>query len=169
MRSALFARSQEHCNPGTQETRRGRQEYESGNREGHCPKPGCPFVVMMKPIANPAMTTHCKCHPKQHQGDCRLHSSDSVHPQGNLARRLLKIVQGTCSAIILLLMPKCPVCVAAYVATFTGVGLSINAANTVRILTLFFAGCSVIYLVARQLRSQAFRTLGRSFAENVEP
>ncbi len=76
-------------------------------------------------------------------------------PLRTLLQRLLKIVQGAISAIVLLLMPKCPVCIAAYVAAFTGIGMSISTANALRILALSLAGLSVVYLAAKQVQRRS--------------
>ncbi|WP_417387031.1 hypothetical protein [Gimesia sp.] len=49
------------------------------------------------------------------------------------------------SALVLILMPKCPVCVAAWVTFFTGVGLSLAVAAWLR-LFLIVASCLVLTL-----------------------
>lgn len=47
-------------------------------------------------------------------------------------RRITKTSGAVLSAITLILMPKCPMCVAAYVALFTGISLSTPAATHLR-------------------------------------
>jgi hypothetical protein len=47
-------------------------------------------------------------------------------------------------AVVLAAMPKCPLCLAAYVALFTGFGISLAAASFARWLVI--AGCVAILL-----------------------
>ena len=63
-------------------------------------------------------------------------------------RRRLYFKQGLASllsTLVLILMPKCPVCVAAWVTFFTGVGLSLAVAAWLR-LFLIVASCLVMTL-----------------------
>ena len=50
-------------------------------------------------------------------------------------------------------MPKCPLCVAAYVTLWTGLGLSFAAATSIRWSLLALSGACLIYLVGRTLRA----------------
>jgi hypothetical protein len=56
-------------------------------------------------------------------------------------------------AAALALMPKCPACVAAYVALGTGLGISLTTAAHIRtaLIILFVAALAIV--AARQLRS----------------
>jgi hypothetical protein len=53
--------------------------------------------------------------------------------------------------VVLAVMPKCPVCVAAYVALATGLGISVSAASYLRWGALALAIATLAYLVIRSI------------------
>lgn len=55
---------------------------------------------------------------------------------------------------LLVLMPKCPVCVAGYVAAFTGLGLSVPAASGLRATLIALCCLSLAFLATRLLISK---------------
>ena len=63
---------------------------------------------------------------------------------------------------ILVLMPKCPVCLAAYVALWTGLGLSFSTATYLRWGLLFVCVATLFFLIVKSLvRMGAIRYLRR--------
>jgi hypothetical protein len=75
------------------------------------------------------------------------HSSPSPTP----SRRRWEIVAGALSIGVWIFMPKCPVCLAAHVALWTGLGLSFAEAAYFRWSLLFSSGVLLCYLVVRQI------------------
>jgi hypothetical protein len=54
-------------------------------------------------------------------------------------------------ATALALMPKCPMCVAAYVALATGLGVSLPLAAAVRTMLIVFCATSLAFMAARSI------------------
>jgi hypothetical protein len=74
------------------------------------------------------------------------------------ARRGLAAAGSVAPAAILMLLPKCPACVAAYLAVATGIGVSVTTAAYLRTSLLVLCVTSLGYLAARQvLRWKAAR------------
>jgi type IV secretory pathway VirB2 component (pilin) len=75
-------------------------------------------------------------------------------------QRLLSNAGWILPGAILALIPKCPMCLAAYIALWTGLGLSVAAAANLRLLLIIVCGISLVFLAARQTR----RLIARSCA-----
>jgi len=68
-----------------------------------------------------------------------------------IARRRLGPVRWLFPATILALTPKCPACVAAYVALVTGIGVSVSTASYMRICLVILCVGSLGYLAVRRV------------------
>ena len=68
---------------------------------------------------------------------------------------------------LLALLPKCPVCVAAYVALVTGVGISLPTATWLRAALAALCVAALVFVAGRRLRSCFARrvSLGHSHRE----
>jgi hypothetical protein len=67
------------------------------------------------------------------------------------SRSVWEIAAGALSLGVWVLMPKCPVCLAAYVALWTGLGLSFGAATSIRWSLLALSGVLLMYLAVRRV------------------
>jgi hypothetical protein len=52
----------------------------------------------------------------------------------------------------LVLLPKCPACVAAYVALATGIGISLPAATWLRVMLVTACVTILVFMAAKRLR-----------------
>ena len=77
-----------------------------------------------------------------------------VHGRPSWFRRIRAVVEWTVPCVMMALVPKCPMCVATYVALWTGIGISISAAGLLRKLLIVFCIASLVYLTVRQLGRQ---------------
>jgi hypothetical protein len=74
------------------------------------------------------------------------------------ARRGRELGAWMLPSITLALMPKCPACLAAYMALGTGIGISMPTATYLRVSLIVVCVASLLYLAARRAR----RFLARS-------
>jgi hypothetical protein len=54
-------------------------------------------------------------------------------------------------SLFLVFMPKCPMCIVAYVALFTGIGISLSTAHWIEILMWALCGVSLVYLAITRI------------------
>jgi hypothetical protein len=74
-----------------------------------------------------------------------------------LARRLSGAAASVMPGAVLLLLPKCPLCLAAWFTAATGIGVPAAAAAGVRGLMVVFCVAAVALAAAQSIRRRAFR------------
>jgi hypothetical protein len=79
------------------------------------------------------------------------------------ARRGLRIAGTVIPAAVLVLLPKCPACIAAYLAIGTGIGVTISTAAHLRTLLLAVCVTCLVYVGARHV----FRRIATSSARPI--
>ena len=78
--------------------------------------------------------------------------SPPARPRG-WVRRGIGLVQWLAPAATLAVIPKCPMCVAAYVAIGTGVGISVSTAASLRIGLVGVCVAALLFLAWRKVRA----------------
>lgn len=67
----------------------------------------------------------------------------------SFVRRCVNLVGWIVPSAIVALIPKCPMCLAAYVAAWTGIGLSFSGATHLRLCLLILSAGLILFLAAR--------------------
>jgi hypothetical protein len=73
------------------------------------------------------------------------------NPTPRRPRRWLNAVGWLVPATALALMPKCPMCVVAYVAIFTGIGVTLPVATALRTTLILLCAASLAFMGARAI------------------
>ena len=74
----------------------------------------------------------------------------SARPQGN-SRELASIMSWFLPSALLLMVPKCPLCIVAYIGIVSGIGISVSTATGLRILLVSGCLCLLVYALVRAL------------------
>ena len=91
---------------------------------------------------------------------CRSSASNHKSRPAPLWRRGTAIVEWAIPSAVLILLPKCPVCVAMYVALFTGVGISVASASNLRTALLILCVTALAGLALKSVSRLAFHKKG---------
>jgi hypothetical protein len=81
--------------------------------------------------------------------DTASSGSETVAARKSLGRRCAKTASWIIPGVALALMPKCPMCFAAYVALGTGIALSTSTAAYLRWGLIILCALSLSFLLAR--------------------
>ena len=92
------------------------------------------------------MSPYCCC-----ESTVKKSTSDTNAVPMRFARRCHEIAGWILPTGGLVLLPKCPACLAAYAALITGVGISVSTAMYLRMLLLTLCIASIAYFAARRL------------------
>ena len=85
---------------------------------------------------------------------CGVVGGDAETRATSLSRRFRSAAGWIVPGATLALLPKCPMCVAAYLAIGTGLGVSISTATWLRMALIIICVASLSYLAARALRKR---------------
>jgi hypothetical protein len=105
------------------------------------------------------MKTNCSCGGAT-GSDTRKTSPVQTTGPLTFRQRIVKTVRWLLPGITLALLPKCPICLAAYVAVGTGIGLSVTAATWLRTGLVVLCVGSLIYLVLNKASALYKRSKG---------
>ena len=78
------------------------------------------------------------------------------------AGQMTELIAGATSLATIILLPKCPACLAVYVAAYTGIGLTISSATSLRWGLLWIAVaslCSIGVAISRRLMTARWRAI----------
>ena len=87
--------------------------------------------------------------------DCsqnKTRAGDNARRPASRLRRVGESAGWIVPSATLALLPKCPACVAAYVALATGIGISLPTATYLRVMLVVLCVASLVYITARRLR-----------------
>ena len=109
---------------------------------------------MLQPFCRKAMSMGCKCESNPGSDAKRVLGINT----GNHFRRIRMILTRTAAAfrwflpgVILVIIPKCPLCLAAYVLVGSGIGLSVTSATYLRGALIFICTLSLLCIFFNRL------------------
>jgi hypothetical protein len=83
---------------------------------------------------------------------CEVATIGVVPNERTFAKRFMDVAGWTVPGAILALLPKCPACLAVYIAIGTGFGISVSTATILRMLLLILCTSSLLYLAIKPVR-----------------
>jgi hypothetical protein len=93
----------------------------------------------------------CECNPAHRDQHLDADPKTGKESRG-LFRRASDLMGWLVPAALLALMPKCPLCIAAYIALGTGIGISVATAAYLRFAMIGMSLAALAFLATRGLR-----------------
>jgi hypothetical protein len=84
---------------------------------------------------------------------CKTRAGDNARQPASRLRRGGQIAGWILPGATLALLPKCPACLAAYVALATGIGISLPTTTCLRAMLVVLCVALLVLIAARRLRS----------------
>jgi len=84
-----------------------------------------------------------------------------------IARRSGEVAGWVLPGAVLALLPKCPACVAAYVALATGIGISVSNASVLRVMLVIACTAALAFLATRRLRGLVRMTIASTTTSKI--
>ena len=108
----------------------------------------------MLPVGEARVNARRCCQIKMRAGDDARRPAPRLRRGGELAGWLVP-------SATLALLPKCPACVAAYVALGTGIGISLPTATSLRAMLVAVCVASLVFISARRVQRFFARRFSR--------
>lgn len=86
------------------------------------------------------------------------HPPSAPSPRPGLLTRAIRALRWLAPGVGLALIPKCPACLAAYLALGTGMAVSLQAAEALRITLFIICGGTLAVLIFRKVRPPCRRS-----------
>lgn len=96
------------------------------------------------------MQCHCNTHTRP------LKTDENKEGKKKTVRRSKDYIKMAVSAFVFVLIPKCPVCLAGYIALGTGLGISLTTATYIRFGLIIACVLSLLYFVFKQISRYLF-------------
>jgi hypothetical protein len=82
---------------------------------------------------------------------CGINVPDAAAKRGQ--GRLVDLIKYLVPSAVLFAIPKCPLCIVAYIVAFSGIGISIPTASGVRLILIAISVTSLILLSGRKIHA----------------
>ena len=97
----------------------------------------------------------------RHCCQIKTRDGDNAHRPASRLRHFGEMAGWIVPSATLALLPKCPVCLAAYVALATGIGISLPTATYLRVMLVVLCVASLVFIIARRLRGLLARKVSQ--------